>query len=199
MVEVETTDGLPVEPATEALDRSDAAPAMTDAAPTAARTGAHWILFFGIAGAVMIVDQLSKAVLVANVDPGEVVDVIGDWVRLVFSQNSGALFGLFRENAFLFGIASVAVMGLIVAYHARSGRSLYLSIALGLLLGGALGNMIDRLRLGYVVDFVDIGIGDLRFYTFNLGDAAISTAILMLIGAAVIPSLVNLGERRSDG
>ena len=82
-------------------------------------------------------------------------------------------------------------MGLIVVYHARSGRSLYLSIALGLLLGGALGNMIDRLRLGYVVDFVDIGIGDLRFYTFNLGDAAISTAIVMLIGAALIPSLVH--------
>jgi signal peptidase II len=159
----------------------------------------HWIVFGAIAASVMVVDQLAKQVLVANLDPGDVVNVVGDFVRLVFSQNSGALFGLFRDNAYLFGIASVAVMGLIVVYHARSGRSIYLSIALGLLLGGALGNMIDRLRLGYVVDFVDIGIGDLRFYTFNLGDAAISTAILMLIGAALIPSLATLGERRSDG
>ena len=163
------------------------------------RTGAHWLIFLGIAGAVMILDQLTKAALVANLEPGDVVNVLGELVRLVFSQNSGALFGLFRENAFLFGIASVVVMGLIVVYHARSGRSIYLSIALGLLLGGALGNMIDRLRLGYVVDFIDLGIGDLRFYTFNLGDAAISTAIVMLIGAALIPSLVTLGERRSDG
>jgi signal peptidase II len=163
------------------------------------RAGAHWLIFLGIAGIVMILDQLTKAALVANLDPGDVVTVVGDLVRLVFSQNSGALFGLFRENALLFGLASVAVMGLIVVYHARSGRSIYLSIALGLLLGGALGNMIDRLRLGYVVDFIDIGIGDLRFYTFNLGDAAISTAIVMLIGAALIPSLVTLGERRSDG
>ncbi len=198
MVEAGSTGGTPAESASEspAGAGASAAPVATAAAD---RTGAHWLIFFGIAAIVMVVDQLAKAVLVANVTPGDVVNVIGDWVRLVFSQNSGALFGLFRENALLFGIASVAVMGLIVAYHARSGRSLYLSIALGLLLGGALGNMIDRLRLGYVVDFVDIGIGDLRFYTFNLGDAAISTAIVMLIGAAVIPSLVTLGERRSDG
>ena len=50
----------------------------------------------------------------------------------------------------------------------------YLSITLGLLLGGAIGNLIDRIRLGYVVDFVDAGIGDLRWYTFNVADTAIS-------------------------
>ena len=85
-------------------------------------------------------------------------------------------------------------IGLIVGYHAKAGRSLYLSIALGLLLGGALGNLLDRLRLGYVVDFVDIGIGDLRFYTFNLADAAISTAIVMLIGGGALPGLDRLAR-----
>jgi signal peptidase II len=168
-------------------------------AATAANTRAHWIVFIGLAGLVLVVDQLTKAWLVANVSPGEIVQVIGDYVRLVFSQNSGALFGLFRDNAVLFGLVSIAVIGLIVLYHARVGRSLYLSIALGLLLGGALGNMTDRLRLGYVVDFVDMGIGDFRWYTFNVADAAVSTSIVMLIGAALIPSLVGLGERRSDG
>ena len=123
------------------------------------------------------------------------MSVVGDLVRLVFSQNSGALFGLFRDNASIFGIVSLAVIGLIVAYHGRAGRSLYLSIALGLLLGGALGNLTDRLRLGYVVDFVDIGIGDFRWYTFNVADAAISLAIVMLIGAAFIPAIGRLVER----
>jgi signal peptidase II len=127
------------------------------------------------------------------------VTVLGDFVRLVFNKNSGALFGLFRENAVLFGLLSLGVIGLIVAYHARVGRSLYLSIALGLLLGGALGNLTDRLRLGYVIDFVDMGIGDFRWYTFNVADAAISTAIVMLVAAAIIPSLAGLGEGRSDG
>ena len=78
-------------------------------------------------------------------------------------------------------------------------RSLYLSIALGLLLGGALGNLIDRLRLGYVVDFVDVGIGDLRFYTFNVADAAISTAIVLLLAVAIVPSLARIVDARFDG
>ncbi len=70
-----------------------------------------------------------------------------------------------------------------------SGRNLYLSVALGLLLGGAIGNLIDRFRLGYVVDWVDMGIGDIRFWTFNVADAAITIAILMLIGLALFPSV----------
>lgn len=159
------------------------------------RTGRHWLVFFGIAVTIVILDQLTKALLVANLDPGQIVSVVGDYIRLVFSQNSGALFGLFRDQAILFAIASLVVIGLIVAFHGQSERSLYLSIALGLLLGGAIGNMIDRLRLGYVVDFVDIGIGGFRWYTFNLADAAISTALVMLFAVAFIPRLARLGER----
>jgi signal peptidase II len=165
----------------------------------ATRSRAHWFIFVGVALTIMILDQLTKAWLVANVSAGEVVNVLGDYIRLILTQNSGALFGLFAQNAVMFGIASLVVVGLIIAYHAKAGRSLYLSIALGLLLGGALGNLIDRLRLGYVIDFVDIGIGDLRFYTFNLADAAISTAIVMLIAAALFPALIAWRERRSDG
>ena len=172
------------------------APAATTAAT---RPRAHWFVFFGIALTVLVLDQLTKAWLTSTLSPGEVMQVLGDYVRLVFSQNSGALFGLFRDNALLFGIVSLVVIGLIVVYHRQVGSSLYLSIALGLLLGGALGNVTDRLRLGYVVDFVDIGIGDLRWYTFNVADAAISISIVLLIGAALIPSLAGIGERASDG
>ena len=155
---------------------------------TAPRTGANWIAFFATAGIILCLDQASKAWLVANLSPGQVVNVVGDVVRLIF-----------RDNAVLFGIVSLGVVGLIVLYHGRSGRSLYLSIALGLLLGGALGNLTDRLRLGYVVDFVDLGLGDFRWYTFNVADAAISTAIVMLFAAAFIPALTGLVDRRSDG
>lgn len=173
--------------------------AKTAVKPSAVRAGAHWITFLGIAGIVVIVDQMTKALLVANVPPGDVVHVLGDYLRLIFSKNSGALFGLFRDNAAIFGIASLVVVGIIVGYHARAGRSLYLSIALGALLGGALGNVTDRLRLGYVVDFVDAGIGDVRWYTFNVADAAISLAIVMLVAAAIVPSLTDLTERPADG
>jgi len=152
-----------------------------------------WPIFLGLAATVIVADQLTKAWLVSVLAPGESMPIVGDYLRLVHSQNNGALFGLFRESALLFGLASIVVIGLIVAYHARSGRSRYMSVALGLLLGGAIGNLIDRLRLGYVVDFVDAGIGNFRWYTFNVADAAISFAILFLIAAALRPSLA--GER----
>lgn len=150
-----------------------------------------WPVFLGLAAAVVVVDQLVKAWLVATIDPGESIPILGDLVRLIHTKNSGAVFGLFRDNAVVFGIASLVVIGLIVAYHGRSGRSAYLSVTLGLLLGGAIGNLVDRLRLGYVVDFVDAGIGDLRFYTFNVADSAISLSILLLIVVAFRPSLAE--------
>jgi len=186
-----TIDG-PLETTHEPLETRD----VTTRSTLARR---DWIVFFGLAGLILLIDQASKAWLVSNLAPGEVLSVIGDTIRFVFSQNSGALFGLFRDNAVLFGIISTGVIALIVVYRARSGRSLYLSIGLGLILGGALGNMTDRLRLGYVVDFVDVGLGGFRWYTFNVADAAISAAIVMLLAAALIPSLVHLGERPADG
>jgi signal peptidase II len=155
----------------------------------------HWTVFLGLASAIVVADQLTKAWVVANIEPGEAIRVVGDLLRLVHSQNTGALFGLFRDNAILFGAASILVIALIVAFHGRSGRSLATSILLGLLLGGAVGNLIDRLRLGYVVDFVDAGIGDLRFYTFNVADAAISTAIAGLILLAIFPGLGEAVDR----
>jgi signal peptidase II len=151
----------------------------------------RWLLFLGLAIALVVVDQATKAVVTSALRPGESRPIVGDVLRIVFSENSGALFGLFKDNAAMFGIVSLAVIALIVAYHGRTGRSTYMSLALGLLLGGAVGNMLDRLRLGYVVDFVDGGIGSLRWYTFNGADSAISLAILLLLLAALRPSLAE--------
>ena len=153
--------------------------------------GMRWIVFAGIALAIVALDQLAKLIVTANLDPGQAVQIVGDYLRIVFGQNSGALFGLFQDNALMFGIVSLAVIALIVGYHARATSSAYLTVTLGLLLGGAIGNMVDRLRLGYVVDFVDAGIGTTRFYTFNIADSAISLSILLLFIAALRPSLIE--------
>ena len=178
----------------EAAARSEAAEADPgSASPAAVATVARrrWPLFLALAATVVVADQIAKALVTGSLAPGQSVDVVGDLVRIVFGQNSGALFGLFKDNALMFGVVSLVVVGLIVVYHARSAASLYLTITLGLLLGGAIGNMIDRLRLGYVVDFVDVGIGTTRFYTFNVADSAISLAILLLFVAAILPWLVD--------
>jgi signal peptidase II len=171
-------------------DATAAADPVVTATPVV-RGRPRWGIFVSIVVSVVVLDQLSKAWLVATVAPGEVLRIIGDYVRLVQSQNSGALFGMFRDQALLFGLVSLGVVALIVAYHAMSGRNLYLSIALGLLLGGAIGNGIDRFRINHVTDWVDIGLGDLRFWTFNVADSAITIAILMLIGLALFPSLAQ--------
>jgi signal peptidase II len=160
------------------------------------RLRARWPIFAGLAVAVLVADQLTKAWLVSFLSPGQRTEVIGSYVRLVHSQNTGALFGLFRDQAAVFAIVSVGVVGLIVWFHGNAGRNTLLSIALGLLLGGALGNMTDRFRYGYVVDFVDIGIGDLRWYTFNVADAAISCAILLLLLSAFV---ADRGGRAASG
>jgi signal peptidase II len=93
------------------------------------------------------------------------------------------------------------VIGLIVVYQWREGsRSAWpLALALGLLLGGAVGNFIDRVRLGGVIDFVDMGIGSWRFYTFNVADSAISTSLLLfiLIGLFGERIAARLGDRRA--
>jgi signal peptidase II len=172
---------------------------MAVAGSTVERRAARWGLFVGIAVAVVIVDQLTKAWLVANVAQGGAIEVVGDWLRLIHGRNDGGLFGLFQGSAIVLAVASLAVIGLIVAYHARAKPSVVLSVALGLLLGGAIGNLIDRIRYGYVVDFVDAGIGDLRFYTFNVADSAISVAILLLILLALFPALGGSGGDGSDG
>ncbi len=151
------------------------------ATQSAARDRARWPIFLGLAAVVFVADQISKAWLVSFLAPGQRVEVLGDYVRLVHSQNNGALFGLFRDQAIVFAIVSVGVVGAIIWFHRSSGRNTLLSVALGLLLGGALGNMADRFRIGHVVDFVDLGIGTLRWYTFNVADMAISGAILLLL------------------
>ncbi len=148
-----------------------------------------WPLFVGLVVAIVVADQLSKAWLTGVLAPGASVAVVDDWLRLVFSQNRGGLFGLLQGSVLAFAALSAVVIGFIVAYHARSGRDPYLSVTLGFLTGGAIGNLIDRLRYGYVVDFVDAGIGTVRWYTFNVADAAISTAIVLLLLLAIRPSL----------
>jgi lipoprotein signal peptidase len=131
----------------------------------------------------------------SNLSPGESIQVIGDYLRIVFGQNTGALFGLFKDNAAMFGIVSLAVIALIVIYEARAGTGLYLTVTLGLLLGGcdreharpAAARLRRRLRRRR--------IGGTRFYTFNVADSAISLAILLLFIAALRPSLIDGGRR----
>ncbi len=166
------------------------------------------LVFVGIALLVIAADQLTKLFIDANFQLASVhpsaggaapTPVIGDFVRIAKSYNSGGIFGLFGNSAVFLALSSLIVIGLIVVYEWREGsQSWLLTIALGLLLGGAIGNFIDRIRLGWVVDFVDMGIGDTRFYTFNVADSAISIALLLLIVIALFHERIARMTRQAS-
>lgn len=156
----------------------------------------RWLAFAGIAATVLIADQLTKLWVDANFGLAyphpfdgyaAPTPIIGDLVRIAKSYNSGGIFGLLGDTAPMLALASTVVIALIVVYQWREGMRSHwlLTVALGLLLGGALGNFADRARIGRVVDWVDMGIGDLRWYTFNVADAAISIAIVLLVVMAL--------------
>jgi signal peptidase II len=120
---------------------------------------------------------------------------VGDWLRIDLIHNAGGLFGLFQNTAPAFAAVTIGVVGLIVWLQLRWGwHSWLITLALGLLLGGAIGNFIDRIRFGYVVDFADIGVGTWRWYVFNIADMAVTCFFLLLIGIWLLaPRLLSSG------
>lgn len=177
--------------------------------PTTSR--GRWLLFAALALGVVLADQASKLWVDGNFAAASVhplpggtqpTAVIGDLLRIAKAYNSGGIFGLFGNSALILALSSTVVIALIMVYQRREGsRSGWLlSLALGLLLGGAVGNFLDRVRLGAVIDFLDMGIGDWRWYTFNVADAAISTSLLLFILLALFGERLSsrLGRRPAE-
>lgn len=160
------------------------------------------IAFALIAGTIAVADQLLKGWVVGNFKENQPSPVIGDWFRIDLIHNGGGLFGLFQGSAPVFALVTIGVVVILCALEIGSGwRSWLVTLTLGLLLGGAIGNFIDRFRFGYVVDFADIGIGRLRFYIFNIADSAVTIAILLIFVVSFIaPHLgVNMPlERKAE-
>lgn len=155
----------------------------------------RWLLFIVIAVTVVAVDQLTKAWVTGAIgQPGTGFSVLGTWLNFVYGQNSGILFGMVPQSAGAFAIVSLVVIGLIVVYHQKAGRGVVMSVATSLLLGGAIGNLIDRLHYGAVVDWIDMGIGTWRFWTYNVADAAITTSLILIFVAAMFPAIADWGS-----
>jgi signal peptidase II len=120
---------------------------------------------------------------VAHYTLEEKSSIVGDWLRIDFIHNSGGLFGMLQGGAPILALVTVAIVAVLVALEVTSGwRSWLVTLTLALLLGGAIGNFIDRIRFGYVIDFADIGIGTWRFpYVFNVADSAVTISILLML------------------
>ncbi len=136
---------------------------------------------FILAAIVLILDQVSKFIISRVILPGESFPVIKDIFHLTHVQNKGAAFGLFpNQTLFFIGITLLTIL-LILFFHQRlSKRGGPLSWALGLILGGALGNLIDRIRLKAVIDFLDFSLKGHHWPSFNIADSAITIGAVIL-------------------
>ena len=143
--------------------------------------------FYLIALGIILLDRATKLVIIQTLRLGQGIPVIPGFFDIVFVLNPGAAFGFLATLSDqvrnpLFILISILAVVLIVFYHTRYLRSHRLvSVALGLVLGGAVGNLIDRLYYGMVVDFLDVHAGPYHWPAFNVSDSAISVGVSLMI------------------
>lgn len=176
------------EPTPESTETVQAGPALVPRGPHA--------LELGTLALVAAADQITKAIVRRSLPLGDSRSVIPDLLDLTHVHNTGAAFGLLNAVEFpyksgvMIAVAAVALLAIAVyatqlGFHERMAR-----FGLALILGGALGNLIDRAVFGFVIDFVDVYWGTTHFWAFNVADAAITAgAILVLL------EMIGLGRR----
>lgn len=135
------------------------------------------LMFFLIPFLIVVFDQLTKFLIRNYLALGQSAPAIKNLVYFTYIQNTGAGFGLFRSfNSALVWI-SIIIIGIILYNYGKIVKNKTTTIALSLILGGAVGNLIDRIFLGYVIDFIDF-----RFWpAFNVADSAVTIGVLILI------------------
>ena len=131
---------------------------------------------------IIIADQITKLLIVQNISYGKSLHVC-DHLSISYVHNTGAAFGLFTDHTLLLTI--LAIIGLIVIlflYRQFSQSSTFSSLTIGLIFGGAAGNIIDRIRLSYVIDFITVRLWkDVYWPSFNIADSAITIGVILLV------------------
>lgn len=150
----------------------------------------YWTILL-IAFVIVVLDQWTKGLVRANIPAGatwlpENLQWLSPYARIVHWYNTGAAFGMFKDASMVLTVLAFIVIGAILIYYPQVDRDDWtLRLALSMQLGGALGNLIDRLTIGHVTDFISVG----NFPVFNVADASIS------VGAAVLFLGVWMRER----
>lgn len=126
---------------------------------------------------IIILDQLTKYLLTGNLGLGEQIILIQNFLYLTNVRNFGAGFSLFQGATQLIIWFSIIVIGVIIYLYDKIPKKLYVQLSTASLLGGIVGNLIDRFRLGYVIDYIDFRI----WPTFNIADIAITAGVIGLI------------------
>jgi signal peptidase II len=150
-------------------------------------TWRHGVAFIAIAAAIVTLDQVSKEWIRSHIAIGDSLPEVGP-LTIVNVQNSGSAFGLFTNQAFLLSIVAIAGLVMVLIFFRYLAELGFAGgVALSLVFGGALGNLIDRLRFGYVTDFIYLRLWDEVYWpAFNVADSAITIGALALAVIALV-------------
>jgi len=147
----------------------------------------QYITFTGAAGLIVLVDQIVKAIVLKSVPLYHSIPVIPGFFNITHIHNPGGAFGFLADNSshwrfVLFTLASIVAIGLVFYFYSKLPPGYaWLRAGLTLIFGGAVGNLIDRLRFKEVIDFLDFYLGALHYPAFNVADSAITIGILIFI------------------
>jgi signal peptidase II len=160
--------------------------------------------YLAAAACVYLMDQASKAWAVRRLRTGDVVHVVGDRVRLAYAENPGVAFGRLQEGGefgrwMLATLAALAAVGLVVYLFRTRRTDDRLLGAIALLLAGVAGNLTDRVRLGFVVDFIEVFLGSYQWPTFNVADAAICTGAALLALDLILEGRKEGRRQKAEG
>jgi signal peptidase II len=150
------------------------------------RRAIDWLVFFGVAALTLAADRVTKTIVANNLSLYETWDlpvpILSRFLRITYITNTGAAFGLFPDKGLFFIIIAFVVIAAVIFYYRQLPEGYTLArVALGLMLGGAIGNLADRMRQGYVVDFADFNFWPLENWpVWNIADSAIVVGVTLL-------------------
>ncbi|MBD3166248.1 signal peptidase II [bacterium] len=135
---------------------------------------------------IILLDQWTKWIVDTTMRLGQSISVIGDLLRWTYIHNDGLAFGVEVPGGRLLGLVSLGatLVFIIILLRMRRSEPLHVQVVLGLIIGGAIGNTIDRLRQGYVIDFIDVDMPNWlmqRWHVFNIADSAVSVGVVLLL------------------
>lgn len=139
------------------------------------------MIVFILISFVLVADQITKHLIRDTMSLGQSIPVLGEVVRLTYVENPGIAFGIRVSHPWVFTVLSIlASIGIVFYLVTQWKEGRWIKSSLALILGGAVGNLIDRIAFARVVDFVDVGFGTVRWPVFNVADAAVVVGMFML-------------------
>jgi signal peptidase II len=154
------------------------------------------VLFFSIA--ILIADQTTKLLIKSRFELRQSVEIFGDFFRFTYIENPGMAFGIRVGSPAFFTVFACVASIIIFVYLYRIRHEKFLSrFSLAIILGGAVGNLVDRVAYGQVIDFLDFGIDDTRWPIFNIADSSVTIGMILLLSIVLFEKEANV-EKAAD-